>query len=78
MAIALAAEMFPVLRPDPLVQDDYPLVGRPALPLTRALETGSETPALTLASIIMVAGAAAVVLIPSRRRRRHSNKEAIA
>ena len=77
-AIALAAEMFPVLRPDPLVQDDYPLVERPALPLARALETGSQTPALTLASILMVAGAAMVVLIPSKRRRRPANKEAIA
>lgn len=77
-AIALAAEMFPVLRPDPLVQDDHPLVRRPTLPLTRALEAGSQTPALTLASIVMVAGAAAVVLTPSRRRRRHPTKEAIA
>jgi len=77
-AIAVAAEMFPVLRPDPLVQDDYPLVGRPTLPVTRALEAGSQTFALTLASILMVAAAGTVVLVPSRRRRRHASKGAIA
>ncbi|NOX23249.1 MAG: nitrous oxide reductase family maturation protein NosD [Actinobacteria bacterium] len=77
-AIALAAKMFPVLRPSPLVEDYFPLVDRPQLPPVRDLETGSQAPALALASLIMLAGSVLIVRTPSRHRRTRTTKEAMA
>ncbi|VAV98784.1 Nitrous oxide reductase maturation protein NosD [hydrothermal vent metagenome] len=77
-AIALAAEMFPVLRPLPLVEDRFPLIKRPELPPIRRLEAVSQAPALALASILMLIGASLVLRIPSRRQRAYLTKEPIA
>lgn len=65
-AISLAAEMFPVLRPEPLVEDSFPLIERPPLPPVRTLERGSQAPALTAASILMLAIAGAVLRLSAR------------
>lgn len=78
MAIALAAEMFPVLRPLPLVEDDFPLIDRPHLPDVRILDGGSRTPALALVSILMLVGAGAVLRIRPDHRRAHTAEESVA
>ena len=68
-AISLAAQMFPILRPKPVIQDEFPLVDRPVLvPLTISAQ-GSSTRALALISALMVMAGGAVVAFPSRRRR---------
>jgi nitrous oxidase accessory protein len=68
-AISLAAQMFPILRPKPILEDEHPLVDRPVLvPLTINAQ-GSSTPALALISALMVMAGGAVVAFPSRRRR---------
>lgn len=76
--ISLAAEMFPILRPRPLVEDEFPLIERPALPPAPRVGTPPGSSPLLLISILMVAGAVAVVLIPSRRRRPHLGREVTA
>jgi len=71
MAIDLAAQMFPVLRPEPIIEDSHPLVTRPELAPVHSLNGGSGF-GLLIASLLMLAGGAAVALLPSRRR--HSSK----
>jgi len=66
-AIGLAAQMFPVLRPDPIIEDEHPLVDRPRLAPIQTLG-GSTSIGLLAASLLMLAGAVALVYIPSRRR----------
>jgi nitrous oxide reductase family maturation protein NosD len=68
-AISLAAEMFPVLRPEPLVEDSFPLIERPPLPPVRTLERGSQAPALAAASVLMLAIAGVVLRLSNRVRR---------
>lgn len=75
--IALAAEMFPIFRPLPLVEDDFPLINRPPMKSVHGGDGGSLNVALLLISTLMIAGAGMAVLIPSRRRRSYPNKEAI-
>lgn len=75
--IALAAEMFPVLRPLPLVEDEFPLIDQPVFHDVRSGERASGNVMLLFASILMVIGAAAAVFIPSRGRRSYPDKEAI-
>jgi nitrous oxidase accessory protein len=70
-AIDLAAQMFPVLRPEPIIEDEHPLVKRPELAPVHNLG-GESNFGLLIASVLMLAGGAAVVLLPSRRR--HSAK----
>jgi nitrous oxidase accessory protein len=72
-AIALAAEMFPVLKPRPILEDEFPLTERPVMASVRTDTSG--TTALAFVSVAMVIGAAAAVVIPSRRRRSHGAKE---
>jgi nitrous oxidase accessory protein len=69
-AIDIAARMFPVFRPDPLVEDDHPLISRPALaPVGRTLrETGNL--AMGLTAITMVAAGLTIVGFPLMRSRR--------
>ncbi len=75
-AISLAAQMFPILRPKPVIEDEFPLVDRPVLiPLTITAQ-GSSTPALALISAMMVMAGGAVVAFPSRRRRPTFAREA--
>lgn len=75
-AISLAAQMFPVLRPKPIIEDEFPLVDRPVLvPLTVSAQ-GSSTQALALISALMVMAGGAVVAFPSRRRRPTFAREA--
>jgi nitrous oxidase accessory protein len=66
-AIGLAAQMFPVLRPDPIIEDAHPLVDRPALAPVRSLGGGTSF-SLLAASLLMLAGAVALAYFPSRRR----------
>jgi len=68
-AISLAAQMFPVLRPKPILADESPLVERPVLAPLSISASGSTTKALGFASILMLAVGAAAVAFPSRRRR---------
>ncbi len=70
-AIDLAAQMFPVLRPEPIMEDEHPLVKRPELAPVHSLSRGSSH-GLLVASLLMLVGGAAVALLPSRRR--HSSK----
>lgn len=66
-AIGLAAQMFPVLRPDPIIQDEHPLVDRPQLAPIQALGGGTSV-GLLATSLVMLAGAVALVYFPSRHR----------
>jgi nitrous oxidase accessory protein len=66
-AIGLAAQMFPVLRPDPIIEDEHPLVDRPRLAPIQTLGASTSI-GLLAASLLMLAGAVALVYIPSRRR----------
>jgi nitrous oxidase accessory protein len=66
-AIGLAAQMFPVLRPDPIIEDEHPLVDRPRLEPIQTLGGGTSI-GLLAASLLMLAGAVALVYIPSRHR----------
>jgi nitrous oxidase accessory protein len=66
-AIGLAARMFPVLRPDPIIEDEHPLVNRPQLAPIQTLG-GHTGIGLLATSLLMLAGAVALVYIPSRRR----------
>lgn len=75
--VALAAEMFPILRPLPLVEDRFPLIRRPPMAPPPGGPGTSGHVLLLLLSIVMVTGAAAAVGIPARRRRSHPNKEAV-
>jgi nitrous oxide reductase family maturation protein NosD len=77
-AIALAAEMFPVLRPLPLMEDYFPLIERPEPPPVRDLETGSQAPALALVSLLMLVGSAVILQVPIRQNRSRTKKEAMA
>ncbi len=70
-AITIAAEMFPVLRPRPLVEDAFPLVDQPNIQTAGFAETTSLSRALLLTSVVMLAAAAGAVFLPSPRRRRH-------
>ena len=66
-AIGLAAQMFPVLRPDPIIVDEHPLVNRPSLSPVHNVAGGISF-GLLAASVLMLAGAVALVYLPSRRR----------
>jgi nitrous oxidase accessory protein len=68
-AISLAAQMFPVLRPKPILSDDAPLVDRPVLGALPISVSESTTQPLVVASVLMLAVGAAAVAFPSRRRR---------
>ncbi len=69
--IGLAAQMFPVLRPEPIMEDEHPLVKRPELTPIHNLSRGPSY-GLLVASLLMLVGGAAVALLPSRRR--HSSR----
>lgn len=77
-AITLAATMFPVLKPRPLVKDDHPLTIRPEMPVIAASTAGANPLPLILVSALMLIGAAAAVVLPARRRRPNTRKEATA
>jgi nitrous oxidase accessory protein len=77
-AITLAATMFPVLKPRPLVEDEHPLVTRPEMPLIAISGAGSNPLPLILVSALMLIGATAAVVLPARRRRPNTRKEAMA
>jgi nitrous oxidase accessory protein len=66
-AIGLAAQMFPVLRPEPIIEDEHPLVDRPSLAPVQNLSSGTSV-GLLVASVTMLAGSVALVYVPSRRR----------
>ncbi|HSJ72309.1 MAG TPA: nitrous oxide reductase family maturation protein NosD [Acidimicrobiia bacterium] len=69
-AIDIAARMFPVFRPDPLVEDTHPLISRPALaPVGRTLEESSNF-AMGLTAIAMIASGLTIVGVPVLRSRR--------
>ena len=68
-AISLAAQMFPVLRPKPILADDSPLVDQPDLAPLPISASGSTSQTLVVSSILMLAVGAAAVAFPSRRRR---------
>lgn len=68
-AISLAAQMFPVLRPKPILADESPLVDRPELAPLPVSASGQTGQTLVLVSILMLAVGAAAVAFPSRRRR---------
>jgi nitrous oxidase accessory protein len=64
--MSLSADLFPILRPDPLVEDDHPLVVRPVLSPVAA-DTAGMSSTLLLASLAMVAGAATLIWMSRRR-----------
>jgi nitrous oxidase accessory protein len=66
-AIGLAARMFPVLRPEPIIEDEHPLVDRPSLAPVQSLGSGPSV-GLLATSVLMLAGAVALIYVPSRRR----------
>jgi hypothetical protein len=68
--------MFPILRPKPVIEDEFPLVDRPVLVPLTIMAQGSSTLALALISALMVMAGGAVVAFPSRRRRPISHREA--
>ncbi|MGI9584702.1 MAG: NosD domain-containing protein, partial [Acidimicrobiia bacterium] len=77
-AITLAATMFPVLRPRPLVEDKHPLITAPKLAAVSIAAPSSGSIPLLLASFVMLIGAAGAVALPVRRRRPNTRKEATA
>lgn len=68
-AINLAAQMFPVLRPKPVMEDESPLVNRPTLAPISIFASEPPARSLVAASVLMLAVGAAAVAFPSRRRR---------
>ena len=67
-ALDLAAQAFPVVKPQAIVEDDRPLISSPALPeppFALSLETGEE---LLGASVAMLALAGLTVMSTRRRR----------
>jgi nitrous oxidase accessory protein len=77
-AITLAATMFPVLRPRPLVEDEHPLISAPELAAVTISTTSSSSIPLLLTSSVMLIGAAVAVVLPARRRRPNTRKKATA
>lgn len=71
-AITLAARAFPVLKPRPILEDEYPLVERPIMPTVVTGASGAGAVPLALASVMMVAIAAALIVVPTRRRKLRS------
>ncbi len=69
-AIDVAASMFPVLRPDPLVEDPHPLVDRPPLVPVRAMSDTGSSPVMGAVALGMLAAGLAVVAAPVVRARR--------
>lgn len=68
-AISLAAQMFPVLRPRPIFEDEDPLVERPVLSPLSTSASGSTARELVAVSFLMLAVGVVAVAFPSRRRR---------
>ncbi len=69
-AIDIAARMFPVFRPAPLVEDEQPLISRPALaPVGRTMDESGNL-AMGLTAIAMIAAGMAIVGVPVIRFRR--------
>lgn len=68
-AISLAAQMFPILRPQPIFEDEHPLVERPVLSPVTVSASGSTARQLVAVSFLMLAGGVVAVAFPSRRRR---------
>lgn len=66
-AIGLAARMFPILRPEPIIEDENPLIRRPELDPIRNV-SGARGSGLLIVSLFMLAGAMALIYLPSRRR----------
>ncbi|MGI9666688.1 MAG: nitrous oxide reductase family maturation protein NosD [Acidimicrobiia bacterium] len=77
-AMSLSADLFPVLRPDPLVEDAHPLIARPQLSVLPGDSGNAGRAALLLTSFVMVTGAIALMAIPSRHRRTAPNRKAHA
>jgi len=75
-AITLAARAFPVLKPRPILEDEYPLVERPVMPTIITSASGAGSIPLALTSAVMVAVAAGLVLISTRRRRSRTREVA--
>lgn len=71
--IGLAARIFPVLRPDPIVQDDHPLTRRPDLAPVRNIHPDTSF-RLLLVSTLMLAGGITLAYLPSRRRQRPADR----
>ena len=67
-AIDIAARMFPVLRPNPLVEDVHPLVDRPELATLRVAPPEPAPLPLLVVGALMLSLAVAVAVGPSGRR----------
>ncbi|MFO7700365.1 MAG: NosD domain-containing protein, partial [Acidimicrobiia bacterium] len=68
-AIDIAARMFPVFRPDPLVEDTHPLISRPALaPVGRTMDESGNL-AMGLTAIAMIASGLTIIGVPVLRSR---------
>lgn len=75
-AITLAARAFPVLKPRPILEDEYPLVERPVMPTVLTSASGAGAIPLALTSALMVAIAVALIVLPARRRKRQRGQVA--
>ena len=73
-AITLAARAFPVLKPRPILEDEYPLVERPVMPTILTTASGAGTVPLALTSAAMVAIAGALIVLPMRKRKLRSRE----
>lgn len=81
-AMDLAARAFPLLRPDPKVVDDAPLINAPPIPPVRGAEVQPRSPWTLLVALALVAAAAALVAgsgaFGSHRRPKRDHVEAPA
>ena len=75
-AITLAARAFPVLKPRPILEDEYPLVERPIMPPVVTAASGAGAVPLILASLAMVGIATALIVLPTRRRKLRPREDA--
>ncbi|MDJ0792317.1 MAG: nitrous oxide reductase family maturation protein NosD [Acidimicrobiia bacterium] len=77
-AMSLSADLFPILRPDPLVEDPHPMVARPQFgSLGRGGGAGARI-AMLAVSALMIGTAAALMLAPRRARTHPANRKAHA
>ena len=77
-AMSLSADLFPILRPDPLVEDPHPMIARPQFEsLGRGGGAGARATMLGV-SVLMIAAAAVLMLAPRRARSHATNRKAHA
>ena len=77
-AMSLSADLFPILRPDPLVEDPHPMIARPQFEsLGRGGGVGARVTMLGV-SVLMIAAAAVLMLAPRRARSHATNRKAHA